>query len=249
MVRRGEKVRRGGELMYLSDLEIENIARDVFDAYRELPEISDPGRMLRVDPLLLCRGVLFLKFRFERLSDDGSLLGLTAYEPCFAKVYDDAGSPMLFALDGRTLLIEKELDKQRSLRGRRNFTVMHEAAHLLLGRLYPGRYNAGGSRMPAYRGAPSSARYSPEEYQADRLAAAMLMPEKLVRRNMYLAGLPPVVALLDRVVCPDVYRRFLEVAAMMECSASALALRMQRLGLVEVNDCGAPLRCLDAEVM
>lgn len=249
MVRRGEKVRRGGELMYLSNLEIESIARDVFDAYRELPEITDPHRMLRVDPLLLCRGVLFLKFRFERLSDDGSLLGLTAYEPCFTRVYDDAGSPMLFALDGSTLLIDKELNTRRASRGRRNFTVMHEAAHLLLNRLYPGRYNAGGSRMPAYRGAPSSPDHSPEEYQADRLAAAMLMPETLVRRNMFLAGLPPVIDILDRVVRPDAYRRFLEVAAMMECSASALALRMQRLGLVEVNDCGAPLRCLDAEVM
>ena len=82
---------------------------------------------------------------------------------------------------------------------RQRFTIAHEIGHLLLHPL-----------GVAYR--DTSFKGSPEELQANRFAAALLMPEWMIRPAVSITG-------------PDVAR----LAAMFEVSESAMATRLDDL--------------------
>ncbi len=185
--------------------ELEDLANRVYAAYEMLPEADG----LRVDPELLAEKLLGLRVVYRRLSRDGSILGLTAPAPVAVPVLEEGGRRW-YALDGRTILLERGLLSPWVSPGRRNFTLMHEVGHRLLsGALPPG-----------------------DEKAANRLASALLMPQGLLRRNLTSCSLP-FGPLPDRRLDPAGWEAFCGLAETMGVSRQALAIRLEDLGLPE----------------
>ena len=185
--------------------ELEDLADRVYAAYEALPEADG----LRVDPELLAEKLLGLRVVYRRLSRDGSILGLTAPAPVAVPVLEEDGRRW-YALDGRTILLERGLLSPWVSPGRRNFTLMHEVGHRLLTDALP----PGGEKA------------------VNRLASALLMPLKLVRRNLTSCPLS-FGPLPDRRLDPQGWEAFCGLAETMGVSRQALAIRLEDLGLTE----------------
>ena len=180
--------------------DLEALARRVYEAYAALPEAD--GR--QVDPELLAEKLLGLRVEYRRLSRDGGILGITAPESVGVPVLE-GGKAVWYFLDGRTILLEERLLSPWVSPGRRRFTLMHEVGHRLL--------DSAGA-----------------EAQADRLAAALLMPEALLRHNLRLCSWRPG-PLPDKRLDPERWCVFAGLAARMGVSRRALGIRMEQLGL------------------
>ena len=186
----------------MSEEALETLAKLIYGAYAALPEADG----IRVEPELLAEKLLGLKVVYRRLSRDGSILGITAPAAVGVPVLEEGGAGWFF-LDGRTILLEERLRCPWASAGRRRFTLMHEISHRLLG----------GQRFPS-------------EGQADYLAAALLMPEALLRRNLLAMGWR-AGPLPDRRLDPERWKAFAALAETMGVSRQALGIRMERLGL------------------
>lgn len=228
--------------MYLSRREIEKIALRVTDAYEAL----EGGSAYRIEPVTLAEKLLGLSLDYSHsLSVSGAALGLTAFEPGYVVVYD-TGVPCFFEVDGRTVLIERYLKENPKYAGRMNFTVAHEAAHHVLAMLFPEEYTSRGKYRVIY--SMSGRAGSWEEWQANALASAMLLPEKQLRTAMRRFGLGEKLYRLNRVFEPDGYGRFSAMAVYFGVSKRALSIRMKQLGLLEQDYLDDPYRLIRAEV-
>ncbi len=72
-----------------------------------------------------------------------------------------------------------------------------------------------------------------EEWQANTLGAAILLPENLIKQGMYLFSLGEKIECLNKIYFPGVYKRFDALADFLGCSKKALAIRMKQLGLLK----------------
>ena len=160
----------------------------LYRAYAALPGADKR----RVDPELMAEKLLGLRVVYRRLSRDGSILGITAPESVGVPVLEGGGKAWFF-LDGNTILLDAGLLSPWAAKGRRRFTLMHEIGHRLL------------------QGAPSAR----TEGLADRLASALLMPRRLVERNLLAcAWLPGPIP--DRRLDPKRWQDFETLAETME---------------------------------
>lgn len=73
------------------------------------------------------------------------------------------------------------------------------------------------------------------EWQADALAAALLLPLDAIQDGMFICGLGNKMRLLSRKYSETNYYRFCELADYLQVSRTALAYRMEQLGLLERN--------------
>lgn len=125
----------------LSRRDLELLGSRVTKAYMELPE-NKGKQIFRIEPELLCESLLGLKLDYRHLSEDGSILGLTAFEGVGVELLWDDGDDGVYYLDGKTVLIESDLRESIEQSGRKNFTIVHEASHQILKMAYPKEYGA-----------------------------------------------------------------------------------------------------------
>lgn len=215
-------------MAFLSRNDIEALAGKILSNYKNLHRFDDfPADW--VDPYILAHDLLGLTIDYYHLSDDGSILGLTSQSVVGVEVMDDDGQQLIYCLDGRTILIETALREDESQRGRHNFTVMHETAHQILGDLYskPGRKAS--CRIHYCTTKPIK---DWDEWQADTMASALLLPADFVRNALRYVGLNNGITVSNRCRNPKEYRQFCEAAAFLGSSKQALAIRMEQLGLL-----------------
>ena len=224
--------------------DLERISRRVLRAYWKMPLAQETPWY--VDPDLLLSGLLGLKIQYYHLSDDGMTLGITSFDDIEIELPDYETGDMI-CLDGKTVLIEKDLQRPDSVVGRRNFTVMHEGSHHILNMLYPGEYNSGEKARKIIKYRVNSARtaYNEEEWQMDTLASLLLMPADLLRQNMMLVGLPNRLDFLNQVWRRSEYEKFTTLSELMGVSKQALSYRMKQLGLLGEDQRAAPYELLD----
>lgn len=74
----------------LSRRDLELLGSRVTKAYMELPE-NKGKQIFRIEPELLCESLLGLKLDYRHLSEDGSILGLTAFEGVGVELLWDDG--------------------------------------------------------------------------------------------------------------------------------------------------------------
>lgn len=214
---------------YLSYADLDAIADRVFRAYAKLPEVQ-ATELLYVDPEILVKTLLGLQIEYRHLSVDGTTLGITAYDDIGVEVFDE--NEDLFYFDGKTVLIESDLQAADQI-GRRNFTIVHEGCHHVLKMLFPRDYAYGISnrRILKYRGTRSNR--SREEWQVDQLTSAILLPEELVVQAMHLACLDGKIDILNAIWRKDEYEKFCSMCYLLGVSKQALCIRMKRLGLLD----------------
>ncbi len=221
----------------LSRIDIEAIAEKYIQAYMRIPEVRDT-HIYKIDPELFLEKVLKLDIRYLHLSNDGSMLGLTTFEQIEVAVITGTDVEEHILLDGNTVLIESDLKSNHKLRGRMNFTLMHEGSHQIFKKLFPDDYGAVSNRESAVHYHKASHGHCKqiedwEEWQANTLASAILLPPNLIYQGMYLFGLGEKIECLNKIYKPKEYERFSALADFLGCSKKALAIRMKQLGLIK----------------
>ena len=115
---------------------------------------------------------------------------------------------------------------------------MHEWSHQIFKKLITTEYGIVRNQATPVRyyraGNEKNARIKDwEEWQANTLASAILLPKELILRGMYLFSLGEQINCLNRIYCPIVFERFSAMADFLGSSKKALAIRMKQLGLVK----------------
>lgn len=230
---------------YLTRREIEGIANRILRAYFRLPSLRNT-LLERVYPRVMAEELLGLTVEYHRLSVDGSILGLTAYEDVGIRIYDNLQHPEHYFLDGKTILLEKNLISEKANKGRHAFTMMHETSHQIWGMLYPWEYkrNTLKPRVHYCRQRTMSAS-DWDEWRTNTLAAALLMPTEMVWRNMRRFGLSEPIKLLNKKFAPSEFSSFCEIAEFMGVSQQALSIRMKQLGLLKTSQLENPYEMVD----
>lgn len=239
-------------MKHLSRNDIEAIGKDIYTQYRQLPEIRSARVICNIQPDLLIEKLLGFKIEQYHLSLMGDVLGITCTDEIGIDVYNDDGAEELVFIDGKTILIEKDLSTDRTMYGKLQFTKCHEAAHLIYKMLFPNDYGCkkGEKPVPLY----SRVKKTPNkkgviedwnEWQADVLASAILMPVELIEQGMFWLGLGGKITHLNKVFSPIVYEKFCMLAEMLGVSKQALAYRIQKLGMLENNQLDNPYEMLN----
>ena len=231
----------------LSYKDIEEIAEQFFALYKQLPEVKDKT-IYRVEPELLLEKILGLKTKNFHMTLDASVLGMTSYE--YIDLFFDNGlEDNHCTLDGNTVLIEKDLLDDERKNGRKNFTIMHEGAHHILKIVFPDDYGVAtvSPTVHYHKEKRESVKKITdwEEWQADTLAASLLMPKEVIFRGMELIGLPNRIPVLSSICPGDGYKRFCYLADFIGVSRKALAIRMKQLGVIGKEFIGNPYGVID----
>jgi len=230
----------------LSYKDIEEIAEQVFALYKDLPEVKDRP-VYRVEPELLLEKLLGLKTRYFHMTLDSSVLGLTSYGD-IELFFNNGLEENSYRLDGKTVLIESDLNDDYH-KGRRNFTIMHEGAHHILRITYPNDYESVPPTVHYHKANQNNSKKIAdwEEWQADTLASALLMPKEVVRDGMLLVDLPESIPLLSKACPGGVYKKFCILADFLGVSKKALAIRLKQLGVVAKEFIYSPYEVIDID--
>lgn len=189
--------------------------------------------------------VLFLlNVKMLPLCSDGSILGLTVFQKCGFTVTLGDGTKLVEVFMPKDVVIDSALASD-SCTGCRNFTIAHEAAHHILADLFPNDYGKAVKCRGhiAYRernGQPSW-----EEWQANTLAAELLMPTFLVNAEIERAALCLPNGILYKSASDPNYERILEMAARIGVSWSAIRIRLQQMQVIN----GKPIHCHPLDVI
>ena len=239
-------ISEGGTMArYLSYNDLDAIAARVFRAYSKLPEVQEAGQLLYIDPNLLLKQLLGLTIEYRHISTDGTTLGITAYDEVGVEICDEDED--LFYFDGKTVLIEKDLQTEDQT-GRRNFTIVHEGCHHILKMLFPKDYGSGANARRVLRYRDMRSERIREEWQVDRLTSSILMPQELVEQAMSLVGQNGRIDMLNAVWRRKEYERFCNMCYLLGVSKQALSIRMMRLGLLGEEHLRHPNEILDIEM-
>lgn len=189
-----------------------------------------------VDPTRLAQFYGF-NILYVTITRDGSILGQTSTGRMWTSIVDQDGNDILLYLDGKTILIDERLAKDPKCYGRRNFTIAHELAHQFINRTFPEVYGCQSRVICDYRRStkPHKEISDWREWQADATAAALLLPKEAIDEAMFFFGLGKKIKVLSKKYSEYKYERFCEMAEFLQVSKTALAYRLEQLGLLERN--------------
>ena len=219
----------------LSRADIERIAKPMIEAYMQA-HVPKHHMCYRVDPTALA-SLLGFRIEYLHLTQDGSILGQTASVPLWTTVIDPYVGETYCFLDGQTILIEKKLQDNPRFVGRKNFTIAHELAHQIINRNYPNMYGAQYRIFCDYRRTEENKKkvINWYEWQADALAAALLLPPDALDQAMFMFGLGSKMKVLSSKYSQYKYNAFCDMAEYLQVSKTTLAYRMEQMGLLERN--------------
>ena len=228
---------------YLSRAELSCIAGKYIEMYYALFGISknDPAP---INPEQFANSVLGLNLKMLPLCSDGHILGLTVFQRCSFTATLEDGTKLVEIFMPKDVVIDSALAAD-GCTGCRNFTIAHEAAHQILADLFPNDYGKAVKCRGhiAYRernGQPSW-----EEWQANTLAAELLMPTFLVNAEIERAALCLPNGILYKSASDPNYEKILEMAAQMGVSWSAIRIRLQQMRVIK----GKPIHCHPLDII
>lgn len=239
-------------LYILKKEDFDDIAYMVLNEYQ--PIMLEKAQPLDVQDIIYER--LFLDMKIARLSVDGKILGVIAFDDTTYDGFDSFGNPIEIEMPVGTILLEESLMNDPHHVGRQRFTEMHEAAHWvchrqyhlpLYGRNYEFRVKDDNRsiacRMERIENPGQSDGVSRkwsdiewEEWQADNLAAALLMPKatfvQAAHEVMYSHGICDGKPLYWENDLTISHRIVDDLKSIYNVSKSAVELRMVRCGLL-----------------
>ena len=182
---------------------------------------------------------LNLKVSYTRLSSDGTLCGLTAYEDT-EYICDIGGITRTIPIKRNQILLDSsfiELGNIKKLCGKRRFTLAHECAHQILYQLESDEGKLACRKLYSERRAYSlrdlKTREDWNEWQANVLGAAILMPQKEIDLAIWrfhsgnkLFNYAGHMTYMDRLCINIMCERF-------GVSKTALKIRLRQLGFLE----------------
>lgn len=233
-------------MMWLSKKEIESISAAVFRRYKALPCFA--GREVRkVDPELLANALFGLRIVYVHLSPDRHILGATTIcDSISVAIYNEVGHKFYYEMDGKTILIESDLQDDPKKHGRQNYSIMHEVAHQIICRMFETQDAMVMKRVLYYRTGPNEHNdRNWEEWQAETMAAALLLNPDCVRSALREFGLGNGIDVLNPVFRVKEYKKFCAIADYLGASKQALAIRLKDFGLLKKDYLRNPYEMLD----
>ena len=191
-------------MVVLTQKDIESIGESVL---RDCAKRFPISTRTPIDIEQFARGYLKLRIEYRKLSDSGNLLGILTRQRILLELLIN-GSVIVMSVPEDTILLEERLRFSGDIR-RLRFTIAHECAHRIL--------------------IPASDR---AEWQANYLAAALLMPRAEVFRLTESGYKPFRPALFGRRFNSRDYLRIREMADKFQISTTAMILRLKELGLI-----------------
>ena len=212
--------------MILSQEKIEEIAVAVIRDFQKSffgSEADDPTRFALPTPIdQFASDYLNLKMSFQKLSSDGSIYGLTAYVDTEYQIEVDGSQ--------RSII---EPENIRKLCGKRRFTLAHECAHQILFQLDADDRKIACHKRPEVRKKGSRVLRTQEdwnEWQANSLGAAILMPQSEVDRAMwFINSRKPLTCYGGRFYDKDQVK-IDTFCGVFGVSRSAATIRLEQLG-------------------
>ena len=200
--------------MILSRLDLEAIAaavtKDFFQVYYG-DELDNPNRFVLATPInALAKDYLGLRVSYAPLSPDGSICGLTSYSDTSYTIRIGQ-QPYAIQLKRNQVILDTcfhNCERNSGLFRRRRFTLAHECAHQILFQfasdeekeICTNAYSARSSYLPY----ELKTREDWNEWQANVLGAAILLPQTEVDRAMYfLTENKPFSSSADSISCQD----------------------------------------------
>ena len=222
-------------MQHLSRNDIEQMAGHIINQYKQA-YIPVRHMCYNVDIVKLA-SLMGYEVEYVHITKDGSILGKTSSGQIWTRIYDDKMNELYYMLDGHTILVDKRLLASPAMAGRKNFTIAHELAHQIINRAYPGVYGPINATFCDHRRSvkPKSEINDWHEWQADALAAALLLPLDALKDAMFMFGLGEKMKLLSKKYSDTNYNRFCEMADYLQVSRAALSYRMEQFGLLETN--------------
>lgn len=229
--------------MVLSHKEIEGIASAVIKDFNKFffGEDDDGKRkMPRGTPIdQLAKQYLGLDVSFTRLSSDGSLCGVTAYSDT-EYIIEDQGIQRTVQLKRNQVLLDAsfiEPGQIQKLCGKRRFTLAHECAHQILYQMESDDSKLACRKLYAERRAYSlrdlKTKEDWNEWQANALGAAILMPQAEIEFAMYrFASGRKLVSYEGKFIYRDLLALKM-IADVFKVSKTALTIRLHQLGYIE----------------
>ncbi len=229
--------------MILSHANIEEIAAAVikdFNLFFFGPEANEAKQMPQGTPIDQFAGAyLRLDVSFEKLSSDGSICGLTAYEDTEYAI-EENGVSRIIPLKRNQVLLDSSFiapGNVKQLCGKRRFTLAHECAHQLLFHLESDETKDACRKLYAERRTYSlrdlKSNEDWNEWQANALGAAILMPQSEIDLAMLrFASMNPIrnyegwLLERDRTIVKMMCETF-------GVSKAALLIRLRHLGHLE----------------
>lgn len=181
--------------MILSQLQLEEIGAAVTKDFNEFffrDRETPRTRFVRATPIeQLAEEYLGLSISFARLSEDGSICGLTCYADA-EYIIEGSDGKRTVALKRNQVLLDSsfiELGQVKKLCGKRRFTLAHECAHQILFQMEldetKRKCEDAYSEHRAYSLRDLKTKEDWNEWQANVLGAALLMPQEEVDRGMW----------------------------------------------------------------
>ena len=225
--------------MILSQKKIEEIAVAVIRDFQKSffgSEADDPTRFALPTPIdQFASDYLNLKASFQKLSSDGSIYGLTAYVDTEYQIEVDGRQRSIFLKTNDVVLDKSFIEPEniRKLCGKRRFTLAHECAHQILFQLDADDRKIACHKRPEVRTKGSRALRTQEdwnEWQANSLGAAILMPQSEVDRAMwFINSRKPLTCYGWRFYDKDQVK-IDTFCGVFGVSRSAAAIRLEQLG-------------------
>ena len=228
---------------YLSRADLSRIAGKYIDQYYTRFGISkDSPSPINLEQF--ASSVLGLNVKMLPLCSDGSILGLTVFQKCRFTVILGDGTKFVEMFMPRDVVIDSALAADNCI-GCRNFTIAHEAAHQILADQFPNDYGKAVKCRGhiAYRERNGQPLW--EEWQANTLAAELLMPIFLVNAEMERVALRLPNGILYKSASDPNYEKILEMAARMGVSWSAIRIRLQQMQVIN----GKPIYCHPLDII
>lgn len=229
--------------MILSYRQIEEIGAAVtkdFNNFFFHDNITQRTKYARATPIdQFARDYLGLSIRFERLSKDGSICGLTCYADA-EYIIQENGKIRSVPLKRNQVLLDSSFVEEGQIQrlcGKRRFTLAHECAHQILFQMESDatqqrqRQRYSERRLFSLRDLKTKEDWN--EWQANALGAALLMPQEEVERAMwFFAQSRKLVNYEGRFSEED------KIALTMFCqslgvSKAAAIIRLRQLGYLE----------------
>ena len=214
-------------MVYLTNDEINNMANKVIQRYRVY--IGVEWELFKVEPIKLAE-MLGLDVKFVDFGDDSGILGFTGFNEMCITLADANQSDITLELSNRTLVINEAL--KRGCEGRLNFTIAHEIAHHIIDIVCGANYSIKFRQLPHFEKPGNRFSLDYDEYMANQLAAALLMPDGFVdivfNKLFEVDRIERIHSILDKFL----FKKFCAMAALFGVSKPALAIRLQKKGLL-----------------
>ena len=214
-------------MINLKSYEIDQLAQSVIKRYKEYTQTD--WELFSVDPIKLAE-MCGCEIIFVDFGDESEVLGFTAFNDMEVTVMDVCQSEISLKLSDKSIVINESL--KNGCVGRYNFTIVHEVAHHIINKVCDANYSIKYRSLPHMEKVNN--RFSPDydEYMANQLAAAILMPNEFLEKvflNVFKTRrVERIHSLLDKIA----FSKFCAIAALFGVSKEALAIRLQKKGML-----------------